>query len=87
MLVDALRSRQRLSPRLGDILYHIAPEDAVQAWADIVSAPGDLETRRQALWPLGIDLLAQLAMALAFCGYMAAGVRPNAYYRRRLPTA
>ena len=38
-------------------------------------------------WPLGIDLLAQLAMALAFCGYMAAGVRPNAYYRRRLPTA
>jgi hypothetical protein len=36
-------------------------------------------------WPLGIDLLAQLAMALAFCGYMAAGVRPNAYYRRRLP--
>jgi hypothetical protein len=36
-------------------------------------------------WPLGIDLLAQLAMALAFCGYMATGVRPNAYYRRRLP--
>jgi len=36
-------------------------------------------------WPLAIDLLAQLAMALAFCGYMATGVRPNAYYRRRLP--
>ena len=36
-------------------------------------------------WPLGIDLLAQLAMAFAFCGYMAAGVRPNAYYGRRLP--
>jgi hypothetical protein len=36
-------------------------------------------------WPLGIDLLAQLVMAFAFCGYMAAGVRPNAYYRRRLP--
>ena len=36
-------------------------------------------------WPLAIDLLAQLAMALAFCGYMASGVRPNAYYRRRLP--
>jgi hypothetical protein len=36
-------------------------------------------------WPLGIDLLAQLAMAFAFCGYMATGVRPNAYYRRRLP--
>jgi hypothetical protein len=36
-------------------------------------------------WPLAIDLLAQLAMALAFCGYMAGGVRPNAYYGRRLP--
>ena len=38
-------------------------------------------------WPLGIDLLAQLAMAFAFCGYMASGVRPNAYYRRRLPVS
>jgi len=37
-------------------------------------------------WPLGIDLLANLAMALAFCGYMAGGVRPNAYYGRRLPS-
>jgi hypothetical protein len=36
-------------------------------------------------WPLSIDLFAQLAMALAFCGYMAGGVRPNAYYGRRLP--
>jgi hypothetical protein len=36
-------------------------------------------------WPLAIDLLANLAMALAFCGYMAGGVRPNAYYGRRLP--
>ena len=36
-------------------------------------------------WPLGIDLLAKLAMALAFCDYMATGVRPNGYYRRRLP--
>jgi hypothetical protein len=38
-------------------------------------------------WPLAVDLLAELAMATAFCGYMASGVRPNAYYRRRLPTA
>jgi len=38
-------------------------------------------------WPLLVDLLAELAMATAFCGYMAAGVRPNAYYRRRLPAA
>jgi hypothetical protein len=37
-------------------------------------------------WPLTIDLLAQLAMAFAFCGYMAGGVRPNAYYGRRLPS-
>jgi hypothetical protein len=36
-------------------------------------------------WPLAVDLLAELAMAASFCGYMAAGVRPNAYYRRRLP--
>jgi hypothetical protein len=36
-------------------------------------------------WPLAVDLLAELAMASAFCGYMASGVRPNAYYRRRLP--
>jgi hypothetical protein len=36
-------------------------------------------------WPLVVDLVAELVMAAAFCGYMAAGVRPNAYYRRRLP--
>jgi hypothetical protein len=36
-------------------------------------------------WPLLMELLGDLAMAAAFCGYMAAGVRPNAYYRRRLP--
>jgi hypothetical protein len=36
-------------------------------------------------WPLAVDLAAELAMASAFCGYMASGVRPNAYYRRRLP--
>jgi hypothetical protein len=35
--------------------------------------------------PLAVDLLAELAMAAGFCGYMVAGVRPNAYYRRRLP--
>jgi len=38
-------------------------------------------------WPLAVDLLAELAMATAFCGYMATGLRPNAYYRRRLPAA
>jgi hypothetical protein len=36
-------------------------------------------------WPLAVDLLAELAMAASFCGYMAGAVRPNAYYRRRLP--
>jgi hypothetical protein len=36
-------------------------------------------------WPLAVDLVAELAMAASFCGYMATGVRPNAYYRRRLP--
>jgi hypothetical protein len=38
-------------------------------------------------WPLAVDLVAELAMAAAFCGYMASGVRPNAYYRRRLPAS
>jgi hypothetical protein len=41
----------------------------------------------QAGWPLAVDLLAEAALAAGFCGYMADGVRPNAYYRRRLPAA
>jgi len=36
-------------------------------------------------WPLAVDLLGEAALAAGFCGYMASGVRPNAYYRRRLP--
>jgi hypothetical protein len=39
----------------------------------------------QAGWPLAIDLLGEAVLAAGFCGYMASGVRPNAYYRRRLP--
>ncbi len=38
-------------------------------------------------WPLLVDLAAEAALAAGFCGYMAGAVRPNAYYRRRLPTA
>ena len=38
-------------------------------------------------WPLAIDLLGEAVLAAGFCGYMAGGVRPNAYYRRRLPTS
>ena len=41
----------------------------------------------QAGWPLAVDLLAEAVLAVGFCGYMADGVRPNAYYRRRLPAA
>ncbi len=41
----------------------------------------------QAGWPLAVDLLAEAVLAAGFCGYMADGVRPNAYYRRRLPAA
>lgn len=41
----------------------------------------------QAGWPLAVDLLAEAVLAAGFCGYMADGVRPNAYYRRRLPVA
>ena len=36
-------------------------------------------------WPFAIDLLGEAMLAAGFCGYMASGVRPNAYYRRRLP--
>jgi hypothetical protein len=36
-------------------------------------------------WPLGVDLLTETLLAAGFCGYMAEGLRPNAYYRRRLP--
>ena len=38
-------------------------------------------------WPLTVDLWAKPLLAAGFCGYMAGGVRPNAYYRRRLPGA
>jgi hypothetical protein len=41
----------------------------------------------QAGWPLAIDLLGEAVLAAGFCGYMGGGVRPNAYYRRRLPTS
>jgi hypothetical protein len=37
------------------------------------------------LWPLLVDLAAEWVLAAGFCGYMATAVRPNAYYRRRLP--
>ena len=36
-------------------------------------------------WPLAVDLLGEAVLAAGFCGYMVGGVRPNAYYRRRLP--
>jgi len=36
-------------------------------------------------WPLAVDLLGEIVLVAGFCGYMTAGVRPNAYYRRRLP--
>ena len=38
-------------------------------------------------WPLAVDLLGEIVLLAGFCGYMTAGVRPNAYYRRRLPVA
>ncbi len=38
-------------------------------------------------WPLVVDLLGEAVLVAGFCGYMATGSRPNAYYRRRLPTA
>ena len=38
-------------------------------------------------WPLVIDLMGEALLAAGFCGYMAEGLRPNAYYRHRLPAA
>jgi ABC-type maltose transport system permease subunit len=39
-----------------------------------------------AYWPLLVDMLGEAVLAAGFCGYMASAVRPNAYYRRRVPT-
>ena len=39
------------------------------------------------MWPYASVVLAEAALAASFCGYMATGLRPNAYYRRRLPAA
>lgn len=36
-------------------------------------------------WPLLVDMLGELVLAAGFCAYMAEAVRPNVYYRRRLP--
>lgn len=36
-------------------------------------------------WPLFVDMTGELVLAVGFCGYMATGLRPNAYYRRRVP--
>jgi hypothetical protein len=33
-------------------------------------------------WPLIVDLLAEAVLAAGFCGYMATGALPAAYYRR-----
>jgi hypothetical protein len=49
------------------------------AWRFVASLIG------HAGWPLAVDLLGEIVLAAGFCGYMAGGVRPNAYYRRRLP--
>ena len=49
------------------------------AWRFVASLLG------HAGWPLAVDLLGEALLAAGFCGYMAEGVRPNAYYRRRLP--
>lgn len=40
-----------------------------------------------ATWPYATAVATEAIMAAGFCGYMATGLRPNAYYRRRLPAA
>jgi hypothetical protein len=39
------------------------------------------------MWPYAVAVLAEVALVASFCGYMATGLRPNAYYRRRLPVS
>ncbi len=36
-------------------------------------------------WPLFVDMLGEIVLVAGFCGYMASGAAPNAYFRRRLP--
>ena len=38
-------------------------------------------------WPYATAIVAEISMVAGFCGYMATGMRPNAYYRRRLPVS
>jgi hypothetical protein len=37
-------------------------------------------------WPVAIDLIGEAISAAGFSAYMSGGMRPNAYFRRRLPT-
>ena len=39
------------------------------------------------LWGLAYAIGSGVILVAAFCGYMATGRRPNAYYRHRLPTS
>lgn len=55
-----------------------------QAVLEAQAGKGGLFERLIYHWPFAIDMLGELAMLVAFCGYMAAGRRPNVYYRRRL---
>lgn len=55
-----------------------------QAVLEAQAGQGGLFERLIYHWPFAIDMLGELAMLVAFCGYMAAGRRPNAYYRRRI---
>ncbi len=36
-------------------------------------------------WPLLIDMLGEIVLVAGFCGFMASGAVPTAYYRRRIP--
>ncbi|MBN9088650.1 MAG: hypothetical protein J0J01_17235 [Reyranella sp.] len=76
MTAEEIASRPEL--RLGGALF-IAPTVSMLL-AILVLYTGGVHANPAAV-------LAETALAAGFCGYMAAGVRPNAYYRRRLPTA
>jgi len=76
---------------LTDLKYDTGPEARLSGallWMVIACAVASIVPVDALVltWPNAIAIAAEITTVAGFCGYMAAGVRPNAYYRRRLPT-
>lgn len=73
---------------LGIVVWALLPAGIALSDESALLSGGRLIVLFDALtrvWPQAVAALANLLLAAAFCGYMASGRRPNAYYRRRLP--